>query len=48
MIEIVVEVIVFREAPQVAVLHFMEITELGSPYGWHLIDYKKNMSSVVI
>ena len=41
MVEVVVEVVVFGEAPQVAVLHFMEVSEFGSSYGWHPNDYKK-------
>jgi hypothetical protein len=37
-IEIVVEVIIFGQAPKVAILHLMQISDLGSADGWHLID----------
>lgn len=40
-VEIVVEVIILGETPQVAVLHLVKIGQFGSSYGWHLIDYKK-------
>jgi hypothetical protein len=37
-VEIVVEVIIFWQAPEVATLHLMEIGDFGSADGWHLIE----------
>lgn len=36
MVEIVLEEVVFGEAPQVAVLDFVQIFETGSSQRWHI------------
>jgi hypothetical protein len=41
-VEIVVEMIILGQAPQITVLHLMKIAQFGSSDGWHLILlYKK-------
>ena len=37
MVEVVVEVVVLWEAPEIAVLHFVEVREFGSTDRWHEI-----------
>lgn len=34
-IEIVVEVVILWQAPEIAVLHLVEVGDLGPTYGWH-------------
>lgn len=40
MVEVVVEMIIFRKAPQIAILHFVEISDFGSSDRWHVVIIK--------
>ena len=41
-VEVVVEMVVFRKAPEVAVLHLVKICDLSSSDGWHELIINNN------